>query len=72
MVDENSPQFMVGGAIVSTSSNVTVIKCKLKGNGAEVGGAIFSELQSNFVIINTTFRGNYAIRCFNVCTRMMQ
>ena len=50
----------VGGAIVSTSSNVTFIESRFEENSAEVGGVIFSELHSNIIIINTTFIGNHA------------
>ena len=43
-----------GGAIVSTHSNVTIVGSVFKGNSAQAGGAIFSELQSNITIINST------------------
>ena len=50
----------VGGAILSRSSNINIVGSWFEGNYAETGGAIFSELQSNVSISNSTFIGNLA------------
>ena len=50
-----------GGAITSTHSNVTIIGSAFERNSAQVGGAIFAELQSNITMIKCTFIGNQAI-----------
>ena len=49
-----------GGAISSTHSSVTIIDSVFEGNSAQAGGAIFTELQSNIIIINSTFVRNQA------------
>lgn len=51
---------VAGGAILSTSSNITIEESTFEGNHAGVGGAIFSEFLSNITIINSTFSGNFA------------
>ena len=48
----------VGGAIVVTHSNITITGNTFKGNSAEVGGAIFCELESNVTINNSIFTRN--------------
>ena len=50
----------VGGALSVTRSNLTIIRSTVKHNGAEVGGALFCELESSITIINTTFSLNQA------------
>ena len=49
---------IVGGAIISTSSNISTHGCVFERNRAEIGGAIFSEQGSNLTISNCTFRQN--------------
>ena len=48
-----------GGAIVVTISCVTVTGSIFEENRAEVGGAIFGELNSNIAIIDSIFVGNH-------------
>ena len=48
----------VGGAIIATSSNLTVIETIFEGNSADVGGAIYAEQNSNIVITSSTFINN--------------
>ena len=55
----------VGGAVIATHSNVTIVKSIFIGNSAEVGGAIFATLGSNIVLINSTFLENSATNCFH-------
>ena len=57
-INETSVYAYVGGAIIATQSNVTVINSKFVGNNAEIGGAIFATLDSSIVVINSTFVGN--------------
>ena len=60
------PTYMfVGGAILTTSSNINIVGSWFEGNYAEMGGAIFSEHQSNANISNSTFIGNLAISSFD-------
>ena len=60
-----NPLAAVGGAILSTSSNINIVGSWFEGNYAEMGGAIFSELQSNVSISNSTFIGNLANSSFD-------
>ena len=53
----------VGGAVIVTSSTVSVSGSHFESNTAEVGGAIFSELGSNINISNCTFVNNSATGC---------
>ena len=53
----------VGGALVVTSSNLTISSSHFDGNTAELGGAIFSELGSNITISNCTFVSNSVTGC---------
>ena len=59
-LNETSVYAHVGGAIIATQSNVTVINSKFAENNAEIGGAIFATLGSNIVMINSIFVGNTA------------
>lgn len=52
---------MAGGAIVSTRSNISIIRSQFDGNSAQVGGVILSQSQSHIVIIDSVFRENHAI-----------
>ena len=56
---ENS-NVMAGGAILSTRSNINITESWFEGNHAQVGGAIFSEFQSNITITNSNFIRNFA------------
>ena len=49
-----------GGAVIVAQSNITIIGSWFKSNSAEVGGAIFCELESSVNIINSTFLWNHA------------
>ena len=50
----------VGGAILSTHSNLTIMSSTFEGNSAQAGGAIYAELQSNVTIISSHFVENHA------------
>ena len=39
--------FKVGGAILTTRSNLTIVNSTFDGNSAQMGGAIYAEQQSN-------------------------
>ena len=49
---------IVGGAIISASSNISTHRSVFERNRAEIGGAIFTEQGSNLTISNCTFRQN--------------
>ena len=53
----------IGGAVIVTSSTVSINGTHFESNTAEVGGAIFSELGSNINIFNCTFVHNSATGC---------
>ena len=53
----------VGGALILTHSTLNVDKCLFEDNSANVGGAIFSELDSNITITNSVFTSNDATGC---------
>ena len=53
----------VGGALIVTSSTVSISGSHFENNTAEVGGAIFLELGSNINISNCTFVNNSATGC---------
>ena len=60
VVDVINVPAMAGGAILVTRSKITIIESMFEGNSVEIGGAIFSEFNSNITIINSTFVGNNA------------
>lgn len=47
----------VGGAIISTFSNISITDSNFEDNQAEIGGDIFTEDFSTFSIVNTNFTG---------------
>ena len=51
---------MVGGAITTSQSNVTILNSCFEENSAELGGAIFGELYSQITLLRTNFSGNRA------------
>lgn len=53
----------VGGAVIVTNSNLTVRHSHFEGNSAQIGGALFSELNSNITIDSCTFLNNNASGC---------
>ena len=55
----------VGGALIVTHSNLTIINCQFEENEANIGGAIFSELESHITISNSDFTSNHATGCDN-------
>ena len=55
-------QIVAGGAILSTTSNIIITESSFEGNSAGIGGAIFSEFNSNVTLINSVFKGNFANR----------
>ena len=55
----------VGGALIVTHSTVVIDKCQFEGNRANIGGAIFSECESNITISNSEFTSNQATGCVN-------
>ena len=50
---------LVGSAIYAFGSSVTILDSIFEDNCAEIGGAIFGEFHSIFIIINGTFLNNY-------------
>ena len=57
----------IGGALVVTSSNLTIIDSHFANNSAQLGGAIFVELGSYMIINDTIFTGNRASGCTDDC-----
>ena len=53
----------VGGAVIVSNSSLSIRSSHFEGNSAQIGGAIFSELNSNVTINNTTFSDNLATGC---------
>ena len=53
----------VGGALIITSSTVNISSTYFDSNTAKIGGAIFSQLESNVNITNCIFINNSAIGC---------
>ena len=53
----------MGGALIVTNSTVSVDRCLFEGNKAQIGGAIFCELESNITITNSDFLSNHATDC---------
>ena len=48
----------VGGAMIITHSNLAICNCHFEGNQANIGGAIFSESESNISISESVFIAN--------------
>ena len=61
----NEQNSSAGGAVVVTRSNITIIDSVFSNNSAELGGAIFGELDSNMTIVNSTFEGNYVTNMYD-------
>ena len=62
------PQLIVpslGGAMRVIHSNLTVDMCLFQENGANSGGAIYSEVESIISINNSVFTSNSATGCYN-------
>ena len=59
-IEKNLWTSNVGGAVTISHSHITISNCIFKGNSAEVGGAMFSEMNSNITINNSTFVDNHA------------
>ena len=57
----------VGGALIVTQSELTIIDCIFEKNKAIVGGAIFSWRNSNVTIVNSTFSDNFATLNNSAC-----
>lgn len=57
---------LAGAAIVSKHSSIIISECVFERNTAEVGGAVFAELLSKILILNTIFARNYAA-CTMIC-----
>ena len=53
-----SGSLRVGGAMISTRSNVSISSTVFENNTAEIGGDIYAEEDSNFTIFNSTFLGD--------------
>ena len=49
----------VGGALIVTRSNVTIISSIFEGNSAQIGGAIFAEKESTMIVSNSSFINNH-------------
>ena len=50
----------VGGALIATESNVTIIDSHFEGNSAQIGGAIFVGKGSTMIVSNSSFINNQA------------
>ena len=50
----------IGGAVIITHSDVHITECLFKANSAQVGGAIYSEHNSNVTIMKCNFTQNHA------------
>ncbi len=57
----------IGGALIVTNSNLTIVDCHFVHNSAQLGGAIFVEDGSIMIINNSTFVGNSAAYCTDDC-----
>lgn len=55
----------VGGALIVNGSDLTLDNCSFKDNTASIGGAIFSERESNITIRHSTFAFNHVRSCGN-------
>lgn len=51
----------VGGAIIATRSNITLVHSVFSDGGAYLGGAIFAEMNSTLTIISSIFMNNYLL-----------
>ena len=58
-----STMYTAGGAIFINSSTVLIDRCQFMDNQAHLGGAIFSQKQSNITISNSSFTSNQATKC---------
>ena len=56
----------IGGALIVSNSTLTVDNCQFVGNGANIGGAIFSESSSSVTISDCYFFSNRATSCVYV------
>ena len=63
----NSIHARVGGALIISSSNVSVTDGYFEGNSAEVGGAIFIEGNSHIRLANSSFINNQAFSLIKMC-----
>lgn len=61
LLGSSQDDYRVGGAIISTASNLIVLESLFKENRAELGGAIYSEQGSNVSITNSTFIANHVM-----------
>ena len=57
----------LGGALVVTNSNLSIIDSHFANNSAQLGGAIFVEVGSTMIINDGTFVGNSADNCMDDC-----
>ena len=55
--------YTAGGAIFVNLSTVLIDRCQFMDNQAHLGGAIFSQKQSNITISNSSFTSNQATNC---------
>ena len=51
---------LVGSAVITSQSNVTILNSSFEENSAEIGGAIFGELYSQITVYKSNFSGNRA------------
>ena len=58
-----STSVRVGGALIVTNSTVSISNSSFENNTAKLGGAIFSQLESNITISNCKFINNSATGC---------
>ena len=54
---------LVGGALIISHSTLNIDNCLFERNAANIGGAIFSEFESNITIRNSNFISNQATGC---------
>ena len=54
----NSDSRLIGGAIIGSHSNITISQSNFAYNSAQLGGAIFAEINSEMSIVNCTFISN--------------
>ena len=57
----------IGGALIVNCSNVSVVESRFEGNVAEIGGAIFSEGNSNIILTNCNLINNHAYSFNGLC-----
>ena len=63
LVQVESYDARIGGALVVTNSSLTITNSHFISNSAQLGGAMFVELGSSVTIDNCTFLGNSATNC---------